>query len=228
MKPRERGDDQPDDRLDGRPDHWLDDRLATTIERTWSHIASPGSFFTGAQRVDVASCARARRHGFDRPDTALSPAAIETVETIAVDAHAITSEWVGERELAGISRFAYVELLALTSFVVVLDTFELGIRALGIGGGLRTLPEPTPGDPTGIIDDNATVEGGWVPTVGPAFPPTGFSAIPAEHRFMHTLHRELYISVPKMFDLDFVRDGLERDQLELVAARTSLLNECFF
>ena len=27
---------------------------------------------------------------------------------------------------------------------------------------------------------------------------------------------------------DQIRDGLERDQLELVAARTSLLNECFF
>jgi hypothetical protein len=219
---------KPGEAPDQRPDQGLDDRLATTIERTWSHIASPGSFFTGPQRVDVASCARAKRHGFDRPNVNLSPAAIETVETIAVDAHAITSEWVRDRELAGISRFAYVELLAVTSFVVVLDTFELGIRALGIGGGLRTLPEPTPGDPTGIVDDNAKVEGGWVPTVGPAFPPTGFSAIPAEHRFMHTLHRELYISVPKMFDLDFVRDGLERDQLELVAARTSLLNDCFF
>lgn len=206
----------------------LDDRLAATIDKTWAHIASPGSFFTGSQRVEVASLARARRHGLERPATMLSAAVVETVETIATDAHTITAEWVTERERAGISRPAYVELLAVTSFAVVLDTLELGVGAFGVGPGLRPLPYPAPGEPSGVVDADARIEGGWVPTVGPAFPPTGFSAIPAEHRFMHTLHRELYISVPKMFDLDLVRDDLARDQMELVAARTSFVNDCFF
>lgn len=211
-------------RVDGR----IDDRLAATIDRTWSHIASPGSFFSGAERIQIAALARARRHGDDRPATTLSAALVETVETFSDRAHTITAQWVDTRAAAGISRFAYVELLAVTCFAVVADTFEYGIGACGIGDGLHPLPDPEPGHPTGAVDEQATVDGGWVPTVGPAFPPTGFSAIPAEHRLMHTLHRELYISVPKMFDLDLVRDGLARDQMELVAARTSLVNDCFF
>ena len=214
--------------MTNRPDQPIDNRLAATIDRARSHIASPGSFFTGAERVAVALIARAARHGNDRPNTMLSPVVVETVETFAVDAHTITAEWVDEREAAGIPREAYVELLAITCFAVVLDTFEFAVGALGAGEGLRALPDPLTGDPTGAIDDTAAIEGGWVPTVGPAWPPTGFSAIPAEHRMMHTLHRELYISVPKMGDLDLVRDGLARDQMELVAARTSLVNDCFF
>ncbi len=213
---------------DGPHDSPVDDRLAATIDRAWSHIASPGSFFTGMERVEIAALARARRHGHDRPDTTLSTTVVETVETMAADAHTITAEWVAGREAAGVSRTAYVELLSVTCFAVVADTFEFGIGASGLGDGLRALPEAIPGGPTGTVDEEATIEGGWVPTVGPAFPPTGFSAIPAEHRFMHTLHRELYISVPKMFDLDLVRDGLARDQMELVAARTSLVNDCLF
>jgi hypothetical protein len=214
--------------LAGKAGGRIDDRLAATIDRTWSHIASPGSFFSGAERIEIAALARARRHGHERPATTLSAALVETAETFADEAHTITAQWVDARAEARISGFAYVELLSVTCFAIVADTFEFGIGACGIGDGLRVLPDPEPGHPTGAVDAQATVDGGWVPTVGPAFPPTGFSAIPAEHRFMHTLHRELYISVPKMFDLDLARDGLARDQMELVAARTSLVNDCFF
>jgi hypothetical protein len=201
----------------------LDHQYADTIEQTWRHIATPGSFFTGVERVEVAAIARAIRRGRDRPATPLPRTVVETVETFAVDAHTITGDWVAERERAGISGPAYVELLSVTSFTIVLDTF-----AFGIGSELHPLPAPAPGAPTGEVDERAAVEGGWVPTVGRAFPPTGFSAIPAEHGTMHTLHGVLYIEVPKMVDLGLVRDGLARDQMEFVAARISLLNDCFF
>jgi hypothetical protein len=201
----------------------VDARLVAAFDRTWTHIASTGSFFSGAERIEIATVARAKRQGEYRPATTLAPAVIETVETIADDAGSITADWVLERERDGISGAAYVELLAVTSFTVVADTFTFGT-----GQPPHLIPAPQPGAPTGLVDDRAKVQGGWVPTVGPAFPPTGFSVIPAEHDVMHMLHAELYISVPKMFDLDLVRDGLRRDQMEILAARTSLLNDCFF
>ena len=69
--------------------------------------------------------------------------------------------------------------------------------------------------------------GGWVPTVGPASPPSALSSVPDEHEAMHDLHAIFYLAVADMADLDADR-GLHRTQMELVAARTSLLNECFF
>ena len=201
----------------------LDEQYLSTIEQTWQHIAMPGSFFTGLERVEVAAIARASRRGRDRPATSLPRTVVETVETFAVDAHTITGDWVDERERAGISGPAYVELLSVTSFTIVLDTF-----AFGVGSELHPLPDPLSGAPTGEVDERADVDGGWIATVGRAFPPTGFSAIPAEHRMMHTLHDVLYIGVRKMVDLGLVRDGLARDQMEIVAARTSLLNDCFY
>jgi hypothetical protein len=201
----------------------LDGSTVDTIERTWQHIAAPGSFYKGGERVEVAAIARARLRSGERPATSLTPTVVDTIEKFAVDAHTITGGWVAERERSGISGPAYVELLSVTSFTVVLDTF-----AFGVGVDPHPLPTPVPGDSTGEVDERAEVQGGWIPTVGRAFPPTGFSAIPAEHRMMHTLHDVLYIGVPKMVDLGLVRDGLARDQMEIIAARTSLLNDCFF
>lgn len=45
---------------------------------------------------------------------------------------------------------------------------------------------------------------------------------------MFDVHGALYLTIQEMGDLEIVRDGLERAQMELVAARTSMLNDCFY
>lgn len=99
--------------------------------------------------------------------------------------------------------------------------------ALRFGAELPGLPDPVEGSPTGVVATEARVQGGWVPTVGPASPPNALTLVPSEHEAMHDLHGALYLSVEGMADLDADR-GLHRTQMEFVAARTSLLNECFF
>ena len=51
---------------------------------------------------------------------------------------------------------------------------------------------------------------------------------------MHDVHGTLYLAPSgeptgnSMGNIGVVRDGLNRSQMEFVAARTSLLNDCFF
>ena len=55
----------------------------------------------------------------------------------------------------------------------------------------------------------------------------------AENEAMHDVHEVLYLA-PRggdgytMGNTTVVRDGLQRTQMEFVAARTSLVNDCFF
>ena len=45
---------------------------------------------------------------------------------------------------------------------------------------------------------------------------------------MFDLHGVLYASMEEMFEMQLEREGLTRPQIELVAARTSSLNDCFY
>ncbi|WP_394935497.1 hypothetical protein [uncultured Ilumatobacter sp.] len=73
-----------------------------------------------------------------------------------------------------------------------------------------------------------------MPTIGVAFPPTILSAVPPENEAMFDVHTTLYLAPDSnpdgnsMGNMNAVREGLNRSQMEFVAARTSLLNDCFF
>ncbi len=66
-----------------------------------------------------------------------------------------------------------------------------------------------------------------MPTVGAIGPVTALDAVPPEATAQAALHGALYLSYAEMADLAVVR-GLTRAQLELVAARVSYLNDCFY
>ncbi len=144
------------------------------------------------------------------------------VDRVTAAAHTIRPTHVAQLNEAGLNSLTYVEILALVARLTAVDTF-----CFGIGSAPADLPEPIAGPPTEDVATNASLNGGWVPTVGPASPPNALSLIPAEHEAMHDLHGALYLSVGGMADLDADR-GLHRTQMELVAARASLLNECFY
>jgi hypothetical protein len=109
------------------------------------------------------------------------------------------------------------------------DTF-----LFGLGIGLRSLPDPVAGQASRELVDEAEISNGWVPTVGPAWPLTVLSSVEAENRAMDDVHSALYLSAtfdekgPSMGNMQIVRDGLNRSQMEFVAARTSLVNDCFY
>ncbi len=201
----------------------VDPDIEAAADREWKRLAAPGTWFTGAERVAIARTARGGDPGSD-----LAPAAADAARRIHDEPATITEAWVGSLEAAGLTRRAYVEVLGIVARLRTLDTFTFGL-----GLAPRGLPEPVAGEPSREQVDGAGFDGGWVPTVGAAGPPNALSGVQAEHDALHDLHGHLYLE-PRggdgytMGNMAVVRNGLSRSQMEFVAARTSLLNDCFF
>ncbi len=208
----------------------VDTAAEEAIRGAWAAIASPGSFFTGAERVAFAAHARAAR-GLAAPAAApagmgadLPPLVAETVARVAAEAMASRSHHVQAWEDDGRDVLAYVELVSVVAQAVGIDSYRIGL-----GQQLDALPEPVPGAPQPAVHPDAKKMNAWVPTVGIALAPSALSALPAEKAAKQALATAWYIAddVVHRYDAEPGRE-LSRPQLELVAARTSWLNECFF
>lgn len=195
--------------------------LIASFEHTWANLAGPGAVWTGAERLEIAAEARRARDGLP-PGSALPNGAIEATRLLAADPAAARRGWV-ERLVAGdLDLPRYVELLGVVGRLVAVDTFS---EALGLP--LEPLPDSLPGVPTGEIADDARPGRGWVPMVGGTSISQALSLVPSENDGLLRLHGPMYMAFEQMSDLTFSR-GLTRPQMELVAARTSAVNECFY
>ena len=197
---------------------------AALLDRTARSVAEAGASLNGRRRHDLALLSRS----FTGPDgrTADRPSSGEPLEEfvhqLTVAPASVREARVRELEQSGVPASTYVEVLGLVSRLTAVDTF-----AFAAGVEPVELPSPADDEPSARVADDAALDGGWVPTVGAAYPPTALSLVPDEHEAMLDLHAVFYLSIPAMSDLDADR-GLHRTQMELVAARTSLLNDCFF
>ena len=194
---------------------------AEGLDREWDRLGRAGTWWTGAERVALAEVARAARAGDPLPSTDLGEPAVEAAARLSADPH-VDATWVDDLEARGLSRPAYVETLGVVARLDAVDTF-----LFGIGAPTRPLPDPHQGDPARTPVPGARIDGGFVPTVGPAFPTSALSAVAAEQEAQTDLHGVLYMTIEQMGDPE-IRLDLDRAQIEFVAARTSLLNHCFF
>ena len=197
---------------------------ALILEETVNQIVGPGAMFGGSQRRAVALDTRRVATGAGASTDGVTA---DVVTQLTLNAQGVRPEWIASVSERGVGHFELVELLSVVSRTMAIDTF-----CFALGVDAWPLPE-SPGDgdveagPNGEVDPAPTCNGGWLPTVGPAWPTNALSAVPSEHRAMHRLGAAFYLAADQMGDLDVER-GLHRTQMELVAARTSLLNECFF
>lgn len=220
------GSDQP---LDAHDTGELEDLGPSAIEsfemlvdREWERLAGPGTWWTGGERVAIATDARLAAAG--EPLTGVLPAPVEeATQRIAAMPATIRGTDVARWELEGLDNFAYIEIVGIVSRLIALDT-----TAFGLDRKAPPLPEPEPGDPSRIRPDGAAITTGWAPTIGPASAPSSLTAVPAEAEAMFDVHGVLYLSLDEMFEMQIERDGLTRPQIELAAARTSALNDCFY
>ena len=193
------------------------------FRETWRGIAAPGTWWTGAERVAIATVARSNRAGDALRDDSLPAAANDAVVLLAATPAYTTREWV-ERVVSEIGEARYVELVGVTVRVVAIDTVS---RLLGCE--LEPFPAPQPGEPSHEQPRRRLRKGkAWVQMDGVGEPTNTLSAVPAERAATTDLTNFLYMTSPQMGNPDIVKAGLHRSQIELVAATTSYANECFF
>jgi hypothetical protein len=234
------------------------DDLRAAHEYLWEHLRSPGTWWTGAERVAIAAesrravaCELCRSR-----KAALSPAAVtgrhdttgelpevvvDVVHRVRTDPARLSRAWFEQAvDGAGLEVTRYVELVGVVTLLAGVDYFA---RALGVPP--FPLPAPRAGEPSRHRPAGAKAGTAWVPMVAPedAVGPEA-DLYPADAPFVPNIIRALslvpdqvralcrssdahYVPAAKIGD-PTVRRSLDRMQMELVAARVSALNECFY
>jgi hypothetical protein len=115
--------------------------MAEAQTRAWSQIARPGTWWTGAERVAIAAETRHSRHcrlcalrcealtpattaGTHDSLGALAPAGIEAIHRISTDSGRLGESWFRRLLAAGLTDERYVELVAVVTVAVAIDTFR--------------------------------------------------------------------------------------------------------
>jgi hypothetical protein len=196
--------------------------METLIDQQWHRLANAGTWFSGKDRVAIANIVRQSQAGQQITTTGVPAIIIEAATKVAINAHTIDQAWIEHCQDKGLGSLPMVELTALVSQLSAIDTYTVGI-----GNPLRELPDPVPGEPSKEKVKGARIMRGWLPTRGIAGAPNCFSAVAAEHQALHDIHTVMYLSMEEMADQDIV-NILHRSQIELLAARTSHYNDCFY
>jgi len=223
------------------------ERTAAAHRRSWQMLAAPGAWWTGAERISIAAeCRRASALVDGLPDPGVGPAilpeaAVYAIHKLIGDLPNVTREWYDETISAeGMSDAHYIELLGVVVHIWSVDEFH---RALDID--LEPLPDPLPGEPTQIRPTGAKAHGSWPPTVWPDDLDErdadiyGGADRAANVRAAMSLHPDSVRWLSDLFDAHYLSwieiqaeqepfRVLTRPQRELVAARVSALNECFY
>lgn len=230
--------------------------LLAAHRRVFERIARPGCWWTGAERVAIAAEARAARRcrlcadrklalsptavaGAHDAAGALPETAVDAIHRVASDPARLSKSFYEKALAGGLSDGAYVELLGVVVQGVAVDAF---CRALG--APLHPLPEPVPGAPSRERPAGARHDGAWVPLLGPEtagpdeadlFPgpqapyvTRALSLVPDAVRAVRDLLGAQYLPFERVPDPSFSGRSLSRAQMELLAARVSALNECFY
>jgi hypothetical protein len=196
--------------------------IESVIANQWHRLANAGTWFTGEQRVAIAAVVRQAQAGEPSQPEVNSAVIVEAAHKIAIDAHTIDQSWIDSCYERGLKPSQLVELTAIVAQLSTIDTYTIGI-----GAELKVLPDPRPGEPIKEEVKGAKLNRGWYPTRGIAGAPNCFSAVAAENQALHDIHSAMYLSMEEMADNTIVKT-LHRSQIELLAARTSKYNDCFY
>lgn len=216
--------------------------LVAAHRQAWDALGRPGTWWTGGQRVELAATAAAaltvdavlppwttpsRVDGWLPADLLAPAAAHDAIYRVAAHAGTLSEAWYGD-VCAAVGDLAYVELVGIASTVAAVMSFR---RAAGLDPW--AVPEPEAGEPSRAQPpDLVPAALNWVRVTSPADAVAAvvqaFTSVPAEHERLWMLADAQYIPNLEMVDPRWTRGTLSRPQMELVAARVSLLRECFY
>lgn len=196
--------------------------LTETFVGMWAYFAKPGPVFDASQRSALLKTARTNENPDSQPGDRLPEHVAELAHTLYHDPAQVDNNLV--RTAAGVAGdAATVETIGLVSMLSAVDGVH---RALGVD--LEPLPRPIPGSPTGNIIKRLKRRRTYVPMPRGAIP-SALDLVPDVASAWVASFGPLYMTDEQMGYVDFVRSpGLDRAQIELIAAKTSLINECFY
>jgi len=197
--------------------------LVKAMRREWRRLATPGTWWSGDERVAIARVTRDAQAAAPGASDALPDVAAEAARRLAVAPASTTKDTVARQPAAGLDHPPYVELVGVASRLAAIDAIHRGL-----GADLEPLPDPEPGRATRTPPPRqATAGRAFVPMVGGASIAGALSLVPMEMEAQRDIHGPLYLSYEDMALFDY-QGGLHRTQMELVAARTSAVNKCFY
>jgi hypothetical protein len=217
--------------------------LAAAHRLAWQHIGAPGTWFTAAERIELAETVLVAISD-DEPlppwvaysssdraaaDLQAPATAHDVAYRLARHAGTMTAD-VYAGASADIGELPYVEVCAIVSTVAAVGHF-----CRNIGVDVPPFPEPVAGEPARTQPEQVVAaELNWVPVAAPADEVAAvvqaYSAVPAELDNTWRMASAQYMPEDEMIHADWSRrpGGLTRPQTELVAARVAQLRECFY
>jgi hypothetical protein len=230
--------------------------LVAALDREWSRFGQPGTWWSGNERVAIAGAARAARScrlcserrgalsptsvdGRHDGDGSLPAPVVDAVHRIATDPGRLSATWYQTLIAAGVTPEQLVELAGVLGILTLGDSL-----ARAYDTPPAPLPTPSPGEPSRQRPEGAVVDEAWVPMI-PAERAEGPVAVFYEQvrraaGFVFNVSRALTVVPAELagFFGVFLQSyathgppppgGLDRPQMELLAAATSSLNDCFY
>ena len=232
--------------------------LVEAEERAWAWLAKSGTWLSASQKLAIAAetrhalgcrLCRERKDALspytvpgehDRAGDMLSDTMVDIVHRIRTDSGRLTKTWYQKMLEHGVSDGEYVETIGVIATITALDTFG---RAYG--RATTALPQPVAGAPTRYRPAGAKHQLAWVPTLepeditpndpdiyAPYNPPyniqRALSLVPDAMMAFFDFDEVCYLSEQEILDFDTEYRALTHDQMELVAARMSALNSCYY
>ncbi len=217
--------------------------LVLDAHRAWvRRVISPGSWWSGNQRIEFVAAVWAALDDVEPLPAWVAPSAAGRVPAgrdLPAPAHDIayrlarhaatcTEAWYAAALIAlDVEPPAYVELVALAATAAAVHGF-----ARGMAVERPPLPDALPGDPDRLAPELVPATLNWVPVRPPADQRASvvqaLHAVPDDFDMVWTMAAAQYMPDHEMVNMDWQRGILHRRQMELVAARVSLLRECFF
>lgn len=203
----------------GRAGDWLS---ADQRVDAWRHVrASATDELDAARRAAVTPTAIEGRHA---ASTHLPAAAVEVIHRVSSDPGRLTRAWADE-QIADLGEDTYTELVGVAAIAATIDHFH---RA--VGEPLSSLGNGQGGEPSRVRPDDVGDVGAWVSQTTGAIRANvsrTLSLVPVTNEAWRSLVDSHYSRGAEFMNPIWDR-ALSRPQVELVASRTTGLNECFY
>ena len=232
--------------------------LSEAVARAWRALGACGVWWTGDERLTIVREARTARHcalcrqrkataipqaviGSHTTGTALSSSAIEAIHRIVTDPGRLSDAWYKRIIATDLTEEAYVELLSVVAMTTAVDTFD---RALG--APMRELPPAGAGRPSRRRPVGVKPGLGWMPMLAPADvtdddPPLyaiagrgggnvqrALSLVPQAMMQFWEMFEPMYLHQNAMRDFGREYRAVSHPQIEMIAARVAIQNQCVY